>query len=48
MCADFYGNEINIIAEEGAEIGADMNRVTFDPEKINVYADDWRIQGEAA
>jgi glycerol transport system ATP-binding protein len=46
--AEFFGNEINIIAEEGAEIGAEMNRVTFDPARINVYADDWRIQGEAA
>lgn len=46
--ADFFGNEINIIAEEGAEIGTDMNRVTFDPAGINVYADDWRIPGEAS
>ena len=46
--ADFFGNEINIIADEGAEISADMNRVTFDPSAINVYANDWRIQGEAA
>jgi glycerol transport system ATP-binding protein len=46
--ADFFGSEINIIAEEGTEIKADMNRVTFDPERINVYANDWRIQGEAA
>jgi glycerol transport system ATP-binding protein len=46
--ADFFGNEINIIAEEGAEIGVDMNRVTFDPARINVYVDDWRIQEEAS
>lgn len=46
--ADFFGNEINIIVEEGAEIGADMNRVVFDPAGINVYVDDWRIQGEDA
>lgn len=45
--ADFFGSEINIIVEEGVEIHADMNRVTFDPAGINVYADDWRIQGEA-
>ena len=46
--AEFLGNEINIIAEEGAEIGADMNRVVFDPAGTNVYVDDWRIQRDAA
>ena len=46
--AEFYGRDINIIANEGAEIAADMTRVTFDPAGINVYADDWRVQGEAA
>jgi len=47
--------EINIIAGEDDEIGADMTRVVFDPVGINVYADDWRVQprsqapvGEAA
>lgn len=46
--ADFFGTEINIIAPEGAAIAADMNRVTFNPEKVNVYANDWRVEGEAA
>ncbi|MBK4214300.1 ABC transporter ATP-binding protein [Paracoccus caeni] len=51
--AEFFGREINIIADEGAEIGADMTRVTFRPERISVYADDWRVApagqlGEAA
>ncbi|MFT7593425.1 MAG: glycerol transport system ATP-binding protein [Paracoccaceae bacterium] len=46
--ADFFGQDINIIAKEGAEIGADMTRVTFDPGAINIYADDWRVQGKAA
>ncbi|OSP55920.1 ABC transporter ATP-binding protein [Pseudoruegeria sp. SK021] len=46
--ADFQGTEINIIAEEGASIGADMTKVTFDAAQINVYANDWRVQGEAA
>jgi glycerol transport system ATP-binding protein len=45
---DFFGNEINIIAPEGAEIGPDMTRVVFDADHVNVYADDWRVQGEAA
>ncbi|PIB25209.1 ABC transporter ATP-binding protein [Amylibacter kogurei] len=46
--ADYKGQEINIIADEGQEIGADMNRVVFDPAGINVYANDWRVKGEAA
>ncbi len=46
--AEFFGTEINIIAPEGAPIGADMTRVSFDPSRVNVYADDWRVQGEAA
>lgn len=46
---DVAGNTVNIIAPEGAEIGADMTRVTFEPSRINVYADDWRVPpGKAA
>ncbi len=39
------GLTFNIIVPEGTEIGADMTRVTFAPEKINVYVDDWRVPG---
>ncbi len=46
--AEAAGKKINIIAPEGSEIGADMNRVVFDPEKISVYEDGWRIGGGAA
>ena len=46
--ADFFGNDINIIAGEGDSIGSDMNRVSFDPTRVNVYADDWLVAGEAA
>ncbi len=46
--AEFYGQDINIIAEEGSTITPDMNRVTFDPSRVNVYADAWRVQGEVA
>ncbi len=50
---EVQGQPINIIAPEGSAIGADMNRVTFAAQKINVYADDWRVapltaQGKAA
>jgi glycerol transport system ATP-binding protein len=46
--AEFFGNDINIIAEEDEHIGADMNRISFVPERVNVYADGWRVEGEAA
>ena len=29
-------------------ISADMNRVTFDATRVNVYANDWRVSGEVA
>ena len=29
-------------------ISPDMNHVTFAPEHVNVYVDDWRREGEAA
>jgi len=45
--AECFGNDINIVAPEGSPISADMNRVVFDPGQVNVYADDWRVQGEA-
>ncbi|MES2968724.1 MAG: ABC transporter ATP-binding protein [Pseudomonadota bacterium] len=41
--ADVAGQTINIIAPEGMAIGADMTHVRFSPDRINVYADDWRV-----
>ncbi|WP_426034232.1 ABC transporter ATP-binding protein [Cypionkella sp. TWP1-2-1b2] len=41
------GQVVNVIAAEGAEIAADQTRVRFAPSRINVYADDWRVQGGA-
>jgi glycerol transport system ATP-binding protein len=38
-----FGQTFNIIAPEGMEIAADMNRVVFATGRINVYADDWRV-----
>ena len=46
--AEFFGHEINIIAGEDERITADATRVTFDPAHVNVYANDWRVNGEAA
>jgi len=46
--ADFNGNEINVIAEEGAEISPDMNRIVFDPAGVNVYANSGRVAPQGA
>ncbi|BDY15521.1 ABC transporter ATP-binding protein [Sulfitobacter pontiacus] len=46
--ADFNDNEINVIAEEGAEISPDMNRIVFDPAGVNVYANSWRVAPQGA
>ena len=46
--AEYFGKAINLIVDEGTEIGTDMTQVVFDPAKVNVYVDDWRVQGEAA
>ena len=45
--ADFFGREINAVLEEGAAVPADASRLTFDPARINVYADDWLVTGKA-
>ncbi|MBT8152985.1 ABC transporter ATP-binding protein [Epibacterium ulvae] len=45
---DLFGTEMNIVAAEGTEISADMNRVTFAPGRVNVYQNDWLQEGEAA
>jgi glycerol transport system ATP-binding protein len=44
--ADVFGTEVNLIVAEGAPIAADANRITFDPQGINVYADSWRVAPE--
>lgn len=41
--ADCMGCHVDILAEEGAAIGSDMNRIVFDPERTIVYSDDWRV-----
>ena len=46
--AEVMGQPINIVAPEGLPVSDRMTHVSFAPQKINVYADDWRVQGEAA
>ncbi|MSU88063.1 ATP-binding cassette domain-containing protein [Rhodobacteraceae bacterium 2CG4] len=45
--ADFFGTQINIIAHEGVSVSPEMTRVVFEPSKVNVYADDWRVEPAA-
>lgn len=40
---DFQGAEINAIVAEGTQIAPDLSRLTFDPARVNVYSDDWRV-----
>ncbi|RGP35109.1 ABC transporter ATP-binding protein [Pseudotabrizicola alkalilacus] len=46
--AEVLGQPLSIVAPEGQEIGADLTHVAFAPDRINVYADDWRVQGGTA
>ncbi|RLQ87742.1 ABC transporter ATP-binding protein [Notoacmeibacter ruber] len=41
------GRPINIIASEGGPVPSENARITFDPSRINIYADDWRVEGRA-
>lgn len=40
--AELQGVPLNIVAPEGQPV-AGLDRVVFDPRRINVYADDWRV-----
>ncbi|MGB8815453.1 MAG: ABC transporter ATP-binding protein, partial [Paracoccaceae bacterium] len=44
---EVFGVPFNVVAPEGLAIGAEMTHVSFAPQKINVYADDWRVAGGA-
>ncbi|SCY68074.1 ABC transporter ATP-binding protein [Paracoccus tibetensis] len=41
--AELEGHDLNIIAPEDQVIGAGMTRVVLDPARVNIYADDWRV-----
>jgi glycerol transport system ATP-binding protein len=40
---EVMGAAFNMIADEGTEISDTQTRVVFDPAKIGVYANDWRV-----
>ena len=46
--AEFFGREINVVIPEGVAISDRANRVVFDAGRVNVYADGWIVEGEAA
>jgi glycerol transport system ATP-binding protein len=41
--AEFAGTPVNAILPEGMTIPAGANRLKFQPDRINVYVDDWRV-----
>lgn len=41
--ASYRNHTINIIINEGDEFSTEMKGVIFKKEKINIYADDWRV-----
>jgi glycerol transport system ATP-binding protein len=46
--ADVAGRAVNAILAEDAAVPAGAVRLAFEPARINVYADGWRVSGEAA
>ncbi|WP_126974687.1 ABC transporter ATP-binding protein [Frigidibacter oleivorans] len=46
--AETAGQPVDIVVPEGMPIGAELTHVAFPPDRISVYADDWRIEGRAA
>lgn len=45
--AELFGSEINLVVPEGQNISSDMNQITFDQDQINIYVNEWRIDGKA-
>ncbi len=44
--ADVAGTPVAVVLPEGGELPADTCRLTFQPEKIGVFAEDWRVDPE--
>ncbi len=45
---EFFGRELNVVVPEGVPVSDRANRIVFDAERVNVYADGWIVEGEAA
>ncbi len=48
VSASVFDTPFNIVVDAGCEIEPDMTRVSFDRNKLNIFCDDWRIDGQAA
>ena len=46
--AELYGQRLDVIVNEGVPLPSGAPHVAFEPAKVNVYADDWRVTGSAA
>lgn len=46
--ADFFGREINVTVPEHQPVSDRINRVSFDPSRVNVYSGGWIVDGEVA
>ena len=44
VTATLFDSEINLIVDGATDIGADMTKVTFDGDRMSVFADEWRIE----
>jgi len=44
--AEFNGKDMNIIVKEDTVISDDMQYVSFDKERINIYQDSWIVDGQ--
>lgn len=47
ITAELFNTEVKILANEGDEIGPDVDQVIVNPSYINLYANDWRINSKA-
>ena len=45
--AEAAGQPLNVVVPEAMPVTADMTHVSFVPDRVNVYADDWRVEGRA-
>ena len=43
--AEVAGTQISVIVPEGQPVAADLTHIHFDPVRVNVYANDWRVKG---
>ncbi|TXH67056.1 MAG: ABC transporter ATP-binding protein [Thiothrix sp.] len=46
--AEFQGKEINIIVPEDKPVTPEYNQLSFDLDKVHIYANDWLVKQEAA